>query len=171
MRREPAAGGSRADRPEGNFFAVGFARERANKAGAVAHAVANQIFGRQMIAQGGGVIINTCSLTSFVSFGEVTPYAASKAGVVMLIKSLACEWAKYNIRVNGIAPGVFRTALNSKALDTPGRSDAIIAHTPMGKIGNVDDLAGTAIYLASDASSFVTGQIIAVDGGFLAKGI
>ena len=132
---------------------------------------ANQIFGRQMIAQGGGVIIDTCSLTSFVSFGEVTPYAASKAGVLMLIKSLACEWAKYNIRVNGIAPGVFRTSLNSKALDTPGRSESIIAHTPMGKIGNVDDLAGTAIYLASDASSFVTGQIIAVDGGFLAKGI
>jgi NAD(P)-dependent dehydrogenase (short-subunit alcohol dehydrogenase family) len=132
---------------------------------------ANQIFGRQMIAQGGGSIINTCSMTTFVSFNEVTPYAASKAGVGMLTKQLACEWARQNVRVNAIAPGVFRTPLNSTALDIPERASAIIARTPMGRFGAVEELIGTAILLASDAGSFITGQIIAVDGGFLAKGI
>jgi NAD(P)-dependent dehydrogenase (short-subunit alcohol dehydrogenase family) len=132
---------------------------------------ANQIFGRLMIAQQGGSIINTCSLTTFVSFNEVAAYAASKAGVGMLTKSLACEWAKYNVRVNAIAPGVFRTPLNSAVLDIPERSAAIIGKTPMSRTGNVDELAGAAIYLASNAASFVTGQILAIDGGFLSKGI
>jgi NAD(P)-dependent dehydrogenase (short-subunit alcohol dehydrogenase family) len=132
---------------------------------------ANQIFGRQMIAQQSGCIINTCSLTSFVSFAEVAPYAASKAGVLLLTKTLACEWAKHNVRVNAIAPGVFRTPLNEKALDIPERAAAIAARTPMGRTGRVEELVGAAIYLASPASSFVTGETIAVDGGFLAKGI
>ncbi|MGH9672979.1 MAG: SDR family oxidoreductase, partial [Bryobacteraceae bacterium] len=132
---------------------------------------ANQVFGRQMIAQGAGSIINIASMTSFVSFNEVTAYAASKSGVVMLTKSLASEWAKHKVRVNAIAPGVFRTPLNTKALDIPERLAAIIGRTPMGRVGKVEELAGIAIYLASEASSFVTGQIIAVDGGFLAKGI
>jgi len=132
---------------------------------------ANQIFGRQMIGQRSGSIINIASMTSFVSFGEVTAYAASKSGVVMLTKSLASEWAKHKVRVNAIAPGVFRTPLNTKALDIPERLAAIIGRTPMGRVGKVEELAGIAIYLASEASSFVTGQIIAVDGGFLAKGI
>ncbi len=132
---------------------------------------ANQIFGRQMIQQGKGSIINTCSMTTFVSFGEVAVYAASKAGVHMLTKSLACEWATLGVRVNAIAPGVFRTPLNTKALDIPERLAAIVGRTPMGRVGQVDELQGTAIYLASDASAFVTGQTIPVDGGFLAKGI
>jgi NAD(P)-dependent dehydrogenase (short-subunit alcohol dehydrogenase family) len=132
---------------------------------------ANQIFGRQMIKQQRGSIINTGSLTSFVSFGEVTAYAASKGGVAMLTRQLGCEWAKFNVRVNAIAPGVFRTPLNSKVLDIPERSAAIAARTPMGRVGNVEELVCAAIFLASDASSFVTAQIIAVDGGFLAKGI
>ena len=132
---------------------------------------ANQIFGRHMIERQGGSIINTCSMTTFVSFNEVAPYAASKAGVGMLTKTLACEWAKHNVRVNAIAPGVFRTPLNSAALDIPERAAAIIGKTPMGRFGKVEELAGMAIYLAADASSFVTGQIIPVDGGFLAKGI
>jgi NAD(P)-dependent dehydrogenase (short-subunit alcohol dehydrogenase family) len=132
---------------------------------------ANQIFGRQMLKQKRGSIINTCSMTTFVSFAEVAVYAASKAGVHMLTKSLACEWATQGVRVNAIAPGVFRTPLNTKALDIPERYSAIVGRTPMGRVGQVDELQGAAIFLASDASAFVTGQTIPVDGGFLAKGI
>jgi NAD(P)-dependent dehydrogenase (short-subunit alcohol dehydrogenase family) len=132
---------------------------------------ANQIFGRQMLKQGRGSIINTCSMTTYVSFSDVTAYAATKAAVDMLTKSLACEWATAGVRVNAIAPGVFRTPLNTKALDIPERLAAILGRTPMGRLGKVDELVGAAIFLASDASSFVTGQTIPVDGGFLAKGI
>ncbi len=132
---------------------------------------ANQIFGKQMIAQRGGSIINTCSMTTFVSFNEVTAYAASKSGVGMLTKQLACEWAPHNVRVNAIAPGVFRTPLNTKALDIPERAAAILGRTPMGRFGHVNELVGAAIYLASQASTFVTGTILPIDGGFLAKGI
>jgi NAD(P)-dependent dehydrogenase (short-subunit alcohol dehydrogenase family) len=132
---------------------------------------ANQIFGRHMVAQRSGSIINTGSMTSFVSFGEVTSYAAGKAGVKLLTQSLACEWAPYNVRVNAIAPGVVRTPLNTKALDIPERAAAILGRTPMNRFGRVDELVGAAIFLASDASSFVTGHVLPVDGGFLAKGI
>jgi NAD(P)-dependent dehydrogenase (short-subunit alcohol dehydrogenase family) len=132
---------------------------------------ANKVFGRQMIQQRRGSIINTASLTTFVSFHEVAAYSASKAGVHMLTKNLACEWASYNIRVNAIAPGVFRTPLNSKVLDLPERMAAINGRTPMGRVGQVDELVGVAVFLASDASSYLTGQTIPVDGGFLAKGI
>jgi NAD(P)-dependent dehydrogenase (short-subunit alcohol dehydrogenase family) len=132
---------------------------------------ANQIFGRQMLKQGKGSIINTCSMTTFVSFGEVAVYGATKAGVHMLTKSLACEWATQGVRVNAIAPGVFRTPLNTKALDIPERLAAIVGRTPMGRVGQVEELVGAAIFLASDASGFVTGQTLPVDGGFLAKGI
>jgi len=132
---------------------------------------ANQIFGRQMIAQRSGSIINTCSMTTFVSFNEVTAYGASKSGVAGLTRQLACEWAKYDVRVNAIAPGVFRTPLNTKTLDIPERAAAILGRTPMGRYGHINELVGAAIFLGSKASSFVTGQILAVDGGFLAKGI
>jgi len=133
---------------------------------------ADQIFGAQMIAQGtGGSIINIASLTSFVAFNQVTAYATSKAAVVMLTKQLACEWAPHRIRVNAIAPGVFRTPLNAAALDIPERAAGILAKTPMGRFGQLEELVGLAIYLAAPASQFCTGQVIAVDGGFLAKGV
>ena len=132
---------------------------------------ANQVFGRQMIKQQRGSIINIGSMTSFVSFSEVAAYAASKGGVLMLTRTLACEWAKHKVRVNGIAPGVFRTPLNTKVLDIPERFAAIAGRTPMARVGNVEELVGAAIFLASDASSFVTGEMLPVDGGFLAKGI
>jgi NAD(P)-dependent dehydrogenase (short-subunit alcohol dehydrogenase family) len=133
---------------------------------------ADQIFGAQMIAQGrGGAIINIASLTSFVAFNQVTAYATSKAAVVMLTKQLASEWAPHNIRVNAIAPGVFRTPLNSAALDIPERAAGIIAKTPMGRFGQLEELVGLAIYFAAPAGQFCTGQIVAVDGGFLAKGV
>lgn len=132
---------------------------------------ANQVFGRQMVKQGRGSIINTGSMTTFVSFSEVAVYGATKAAVHMLTKHLACEWATQGVRVNAIAPGVFRTPLNKKALDIPERLSAIVNRTPMGRVGQVEELVGAAIFLASDASAFVTGQTIPVDGGFLAKGI
>ncbi len=132
---------------------------------------ANQIFGRQMIRQQGGSIINTASMTSFVSFNEVASYGASKGGVRLLTLTLACEWAKHNVRVNAIAPGVFRTPLNTKALDIPERAAAILGRTPMNRFGDVKELVGAAIFLGSNAASFVTGHVLPVDGGFLAKGI
>jgi NAD(P)-dependent dehydrogenase (short-subunit alcohol dehydrogenase family) len=133
---------------------------------------ADQIFGARMIEQGrGGAIINIASLTSFVAFNQVTAYATSKAAVVMLTKQLASEWAPHRVRVNAIAPGVFRTPLNSAALDIPERAAGIIAKTPMGRFGQLEELVGLAIYLAAPASEFCTGQVIAVDGGFLAKGV
>jgi NAD(P)-dependent dehydrogenase (short-subunit alcohol dehydrogenase family) len=129
-----------------------------------------QIFGRQMIAQGGGRIINIASLSSFVAFLEVTAYCASKAAVASLTRSLAVEWAKHNVLVNAIAPGIFPTALNSKILDSP-RGQELQMRTPMGRFGQIEELVSTAVYLASEATSFTSGQIIAVDGGFLASGV
>lgn len=132
---------------------------------------ANQIFGRQMLKQKSGAIINTASLTSFVSFPEVCAYNTSKAGVKMLTETLAVEWAAHGIRVNAIAPGVFRTPLNTKVLDIPERLEGILRRTPMGRLGELEELVGAAVFLASDAANFVTGVTIPVDGGFLAKGI
>ncbi len=132
---------------------------------------ANQVFGRQMIRQNRGAILNTGSLTSFVSFPEVAAYNASKSAVRMLSETLAVEWARYNIRVNAIAPGVFRTPLNARVLDIPERLEAIVRRTPMGRIGLLEELVGAAVFLVSDEASFITGVTLPVDGGFLTKGI
>jgi NAD(P)-dependent dehydrogenase (short-subunit alcohol dehydrogenase family) len=130
-----------------------------------------QVFARSMIDRRYGRIINIASLSTFVALYEVAAYAASKAAVASLTKSLAIEWAKHGVNVNAIAPGVFRTALNQKLLDETPRGQEFKMRTPMGRFGKVEELAGAAVYLASDAASFVTGEIIAIDGGFLASGV
>jgi NAD(P)-dependent dehydrogenase (short-subunit alcohol dehydrogenase family) len=130
-----------------------------------------QVFGRHMIENGYGRIINIASLSTYVALYEVAAYAASKAAVASLTKSLAIEWAKKGVNVNAIAPGVFRTALNTKLLDETPRGQEFLTRTPMGRFGNVEELAGTAVFLASEAASFVTGDVIVVDGGFLARGV
>jgi len=129
-----------------------------------------QVFGRHMLERGYGRIINIASLNSFVSLMEVAAYAASKAGVAALTKSLAVEWSKRGVLVNAIAPGVFRTDLNAKLLDSP-RGAELLVRTPMGRFGQLEELIGAAVYLASDAASFTTGQILVVDGGILASGV
>jgi NAD(P)-dependent dehydrogenase (short-subunit alcohol dehydrogenase family) len=130
-----------------------------------------QVFGRHMLERESGSIINIASLSTFVALHEVAAYSASKAAVGSLTKSLAVEWSSRGVRVNAIAPGVFRTALNHKLLDETERGREFLLRTPMRRFGNVEELAGAAIFLASDAASFVTGEILAVDGGFLASGV
>src|SRR5580765_4719516 len=130
-----------------------------------------QIFGKHMIERGYGRIINIASLNSFVALAEVAAYAASKAGVVSLTRSLAVEWSKRGVLVNAIAPGVFRTALNSELLDGTERGKELLMRTPMGRFGSSEEIVGAALYLASDAASFVAGQVISIDGGFLASGV
>lgn len=130
-----------------------------------------QIFGRQMLAQKYGRIINIASLSTFVSLFEVAAYSASKAAVASLTKSLAIEWAKDGVNVNAIAPGVFKTDLNRNLLESTERGKEFQMRTPMGRFGNVEELAGAGVFLASDAASFITGEVLVVDGGFLASGV
>ena len=130
-----------------------------------------RVFGRHMIERGYGRIVNIASLASFVALMEVAAYCASKAAVAALTKSLAIEWATKGVCVNAIAPGVFRTELNAGLLDGTERGKEFKLRTPMRRFGQLDELAGAAVFLASDAASYVTGHVLAVDGGFLASGV
>jgi NAD(P)-dependent dehydrogenase (short-subunit alcohol dehydrogenase family) len=130
-----------------------------------------QVFGRHMLDRGYGRIINIGSLSSFVALQEVAAYGVSKAGVVALTKSLAIEWGPRGVCVNAIAPGVFRTNINEKLLDGTARGQEFLMRTPVKRFGRVEELAGAAVFLASEAASFVNGEVIAVDGGFLASGV
>lgn len=130
-----------------------------------------QVFGRHMLERGYGRIINIASLSSFVALFEVAAYAASKAAVASLTKSLAVEWGARGVLVNAIAPGVFPTPLNSALLNGTPRGQEFITRTPLKRFGRTEELAGAAIFLASDAASYVNGEVIAVDGGFLASGV
>lgn len=132
---------------------------------------ASQIFGRHMLQRGYGRIIHIASLSTFVSLYEVAAYSASKAGVGALTKSLAIEWGDKGVTVNAIAPGVIKTPLNEKLIDGTPRGNEFLLRTPLKRFGRVDELAGAAIFLASDAASYVNGEIICVDGGFLASGV
>lgn len=131
----------------------------------------SQTFYGALKASGRGRVINIASLGAFLAFHEVTAYCAAKSALVSLTRSLACEWARDGISVNAIAPGVFPTDLNSEIVGNNGRGQEILMRTPMHRFGRPEELVSTAVLLSSDGASFLTGQCIAIDGGYLASGV
>jgi len=130
-----------------------------------------RIFGRHMLEMRYGRIINIGSLSSLLGLFEVAAYGASKAAVAALTKTLAIEWATSGVCVNALIPGVLRTDLNASLLEGTERGREFLMRTPMRRFGKLDELAGAAVFLASDAASFVTGHLLVVDGGILASGV
>jgi NAD(P)-dependent dehydrogenase (short-subunit alcohol dehydrogenase family) len=130
-----------------------------------------QIFGRTMAKAGYGRIINITSVTAFRGFYRVAPYAASKSAVASLTKTLAVELAQTGVNVNAIAPGVFPSDMSKPLVIGTARGEEILMRTPMHRFGNPKEIVGPAIFLASEAAAFVTGEVIAVDGGYLASGV
>ena len=130
-----------------------------------------QVFGKHMLGRRSGRIINIASLSTYLGLFEVAAYGASKAAVGSLTKTLAVEWSRQGVLVNAILPGLFRTEMNASLLDGTDRGREFLARSPIGRFGKVEELVGAAVFLASDAASFVSGHILAVDGGFLASGV
>jgi len=122
-----------------------------------------------MVRRQSGKIINICSLANEIGRPSIAPYMAAKGGLKMLTKSMAAEWAKDNVQVNGIGPGFFKTELNTPLVEDEAFNSWVCGRTPAGRWGDPGELAGAAIFLASQASSYINGQIIYVDGGFLSS--
>ena len=128
-----------------------------------------QKIGKQMIEGGGGNIINIATTAGITGVPRAPAYCASKAGVILLTKSLALEWARYHIRVNAIAPHYLETELTAKLRQDASVFDALIKKIPLRRFGNTSELVGAVVFLSTDASSFVTGTVLPVDGGYLAE--
>lgn len=130
--------------------------------------IVGQTVARRMIPRKRGSIINICSVNSELARPTIAPYTATKGGLKMLTKGMAVDWGKHGIRVNGLGPGYFKTELNKALYMNPEFSGWLEGRTPLGRWGNVEELVGAAVFLASDAASFVTGHILYVDGGVTA---